>query len=166
MKIKNYGGLVESWKLNLIIRRAKSMRFSPDEIEDVLQELFFKVIAFNYEIAKSNGASEKTAFIKMINNHIRTLVRRKIRYQSRLDQLKEESIDSYDPTAINESALDVRSVVESLPDNERNICQALGAGFSINEIANEFALEWHKVKRIVNRVRERFEECGLGSGAC
>lgn len=161
MKKLDYDGVAEPWKVDLIITRAKFMGFRCDEIEDVQQELILDVMNFRYEIAKSNGATETTALIALIDNRLKKLVRTQARYRALVEQYRQEAQRSYEPIAGIERAIDVRNVVESLTEREREVCRALGLGFTRHNIAKILGCGWHTVNRIVCRIRQRFEECGL-----
>jgi RNA polymerase sigma factor (sigma-70 family) len=161
MKRLNYDGLVEPWKVDLIVRRAEGMGFRRDEIEDVQQELILDVMRFRYDAAKSNGAREATALVALIDNRLKKLVRAQARYRVRIDRFREGAERSYDPVADDERAFDVRSVVASLAERDRDVCQALGSGLTPHEIAETLGCGWHTVDRIVGRLRRRFEESGL-----
>jgi RNA polymerase sigma factor (sigma-70 family) len=157
----DYDGLVEPWKVDLIIARAKRMGFRCEEIEDVQQELILDVMSFRYETAKSNGASETTALIALIDNRLKKLVRAQVRYRAHVDQFREEAERSYEPVTCDRRAIHVNSVVAALAQRERAVCRALGFGLTSNEIAKSLGCGWYTVDRIVARIRQRFEECGL-----
>lgn len=158
MKKLDYDGLVEPWKVDLIIARAKCMGFRCDEIDDVQQELILDVVSFRYETAKSNGASETTALIALIDNRLKKLVRAQARYRAHVDQFRQEADRSYEPVTGDERAIDVNSVVASLAEREREVCRALGFGLTRNEIAKSLGCGWYTVDRIVGRIRQRFSE--------
>jgi len=161
MKRLNYDGLVEPWKVDLIIARAKCMGFRCDEIEDAQQELILEVMNFRYETRKSNGATETTVLIALIDNLLKKLVRTRARYRAHLDRFREEAERSYEPMTGDERAIDVQNVVASLAERDREVCRALGFGLTKHEIAKLLGCGWHTVDRIVGRIRQRFEECGL-----
>lgn len=161
MKPLDYGSLMEPWKADLIVSRAKRMGFRCDEIEDVQQEIIIDVVRFRYEAAKSNGASEATALTALIDNRLKKFVRTQARYRARLELLRHEAAPEYEQAAHDELRIDVETVVASLPEKERRVCRALGSGLSRHEIARTLGCGWHTVDRIVRRIRKRFEECGL-----
>ena len=161
MKRLNYDGLVEPWKVDLIVARAKCMGFRCDEIEDAQQELILDVMKFRYETAKSNGATETTALVALIDNRLKKLVRTRARYRAHVDRFREDAELSYEPITGDERAIDVRGVVASLAEREREVCRALGFGLTKHEIAKMLGCGWHTVDRIVSHIRQRFEECGL-----
>ena len=157
----DYGGLVEPWKVDLIIARAKGMGFRCDEIEDVQQELILDVMRFRYEKAKSNGAAETTALIALIDNRLKKLVRARARYRTHLERFRDAAERSWEPATDEERAIDINDVVASLAERERTVCRALAFGLTRNEIARMLGCGWHTVDRIIGRIRLRFEECGL-----
>jgi RNA polymerase sigma factor (sigma-70 family) len=142
------------------------MGFRCDEIEDVQQELILDVMSFRYETAKSNGATETTALIALIDNRLKKMVRAQARYRAHVDQFRQEAERSYEPLADDQRAIDVRDVVETLPPREKKVSCLLGRGYSKHEIARMLGCGWHTVDRIVGRIRERFEECGPDVWMC
>ncbi len=157
----NYDGLVEPWKVELIISRAKCMGFRRDEIDDVQQELILDVMNFRYDVAKSNGATETTALIALIDNRLKKLVRAQSRYRARIDQLREEAEHSYEPMTADERAIDMRDAIAALPPRERDVCRALADGCSRHEIARQLGCGWHTVDRLIRRIRDHFQKIGL-----
>ncbi len=57
----DYGGMVEDWKVELIVGRARRMGFREDELGDVQQEVIPDVAAFRYDPSRAEGALEKAA---------------------------------------------------------------------------------------------------------
>lgn len=161
MERLNYDGLVESWKVDLIISRAKRLGFRCDEMEDVQQELILDLMNFRYDAEKSNGAMETTALIALIDNRLKKLRRSETRYRAHLEQLKMErkqaNISAPDESWVNE----VRDFVETFPMRERTVCHALSLGYSKHEIARMLNCGWHTIDRIVARIRQWFEERGF-----
>jgi hypothetical protein len=91
MKRLDYNGQVEPWKVDLIISRAKRMGFRCDEIEDAQQTIIFDVMCFRFNTTKSNGATETTALIALIDNRLKSLLRSKTRYQAHIDNFMREA---------------------------------------------------------------------------
>jgi len=49
MELPNYDGLIEQWKVDLIITRAKLMQIPRHDLPDVLQEIVPDLIEFRYD---------------------------------------------------------------------------------------------------------------------
>lgn len=156
----DYDGIVDAWKVDLIVARARRMGFRRDEIDDAQQGMILDVVSFRYDAAKSNGAQESTALQSVIDNHLKKMCRTTARYRARVDRLREEPIPE---CVFPDSArvIDVRSAVATLPEREREVCRALGEGYSKQEIARLLHCGWHTVDRLVRRIREHFETLGL-----
>ena len=161
MKKLNYAGVVDPWKVDLIVKRAKCMGFRSHELEDVQQELILDVMRFRFDPARANGAKEATALVALIDNRLRNLVRSCVRYLAHRNRFGREVEEAYEPIAVLERALDVTSVVASLPERERQVCRGLGLGETRSAIASRLGLGWHTVNRIIGRIRQRFQETGL-----
>ena len=160
MRANDYGDLIEPWKVDLIVARAKRIGFRDYEIEDVQQELIFEVLDFKYETGKSNGATEATALTTVIDRRLIDLRRSEESYRARQERIVSRSSQAVDPPA-QDLAIDVQRIIDSLPERERQVCRALSLGRSVQATAKDMGCGWHTARRMINRIRERFEEMGL-----
>ena len=161
MERLDYGGLVEPWKLELIVNRAKRMGLQWNDIQDLQQGVIREVMGFSYKSAKSNGATEATALTALIDNYLKKLIRSEARYQQHLRQFGYQTQQSDNPIPTKQLAIDVQSAVKPLPERERAVCRALGQGYSRYKIAQMLGCGWYTVDRLVNRIRAHFEKLGL-----
>ena len=165
---------VEQWKLELIRKRARRMGFQEANVDDAVQEIFIELMDFKYDPAASNTATEQTVVTQLIDNRLRMMRRSESRYQKRLEEMHEAacpavhaSIDEQDERrepAYEENpgtVLDVRDALSSLDAPEREVCQLLGEGNSINEVARILGCSQTTVRTHVVKVRERFTELGV-----
>ncbi len=165
MERLDYDGVVEPWKVALIVARAKRMGFRRDEIHDVQQQMILDVVGFRFDPARSNGAQESTALQALIDNQLKKMCRTTARHRARMDRLSREPIpEVYFPE--HERALEVRTAVAALPEREQAVCRALVEGYSKPDIAGKLGCGWHTVDRIVRHIRQRFEENGLDPRIC
>lgn len=157
------------WKSDLIRARAIRQGFRGHDLEDVQQEIVTDVLAFEFRQERSNGATEATALTAMIDRRLKMARRSERRYQRRLDQVRrwmpqgslvtETAEDSCEERIA--SVLDVQTALASLAPDDRDICQALADGESIDAIARRLGCGWHTIKRRVDGLRERFAQIGL-----
>lgn len=158
--VNRYDGLLESWKVRLIVSRAKRLGFRRHDLEDVQQELALDVIAFRYDPSK--GAAEPTALTSMIDNRLKAIRRRSWRYAMRVTsagdgpQLEVLLVDGQ-----ADLRLDVLTVMATLSATELAICLRLIQGQSVRQIARHLKRGWHWVDRIIKGIRGRFELMGL-----
>ena len=161
MEMPTYDGVIEKWKEDLIITRAKMLGFRAHELPDALQEVVLELLNFNYDPNHANGATEKTVLTTVIDNHLRKMKRSATRYRAHLERLGEGatglSRDTVDPRAI-----DIASAVAELTKREQAVCRGLADGLSKTQIARELGCGWHTVDRIIRRLRTQFKELGLG----
>lgn len=158
METVSYEGVVERWKVDLIVARAQQMGFRSDEMPDIQQQIVLEVLAFEFDA--SNGAKESTALQALIDNHLKKMCRTTARYQAHLKRLVDERTFETD-FAAEERAVDFRAVLAELTEREREVCLALAEGAKKHEIARRLGCGWHTVDRLIARVRERFEDNGL-----
>lgn len=162
MKANDYAGLVAPWKVELIVIRAKRMRFHDCEIEDAQQEIIFDILAFRYDPTHPNGATERSALTSLIDNRLRNIVRARMRYRAKVECV-EPAPEDYDPTDELQMAIDVRDAVAALDPRQQRVCADLADGYSRRQIARRMGCGWHRVNRLVDEVRDHFRSRGLGA---
>ena len=155
------------WHTQLIEARGRRMGLTSADLDDAVQEITPRVLAFRYDSAKSNGASLKTALTAVIDRCLLAIRRRESRYAKCLERARnaKQTSDRDESAAYEDSTplqLDVHTALSQLSTDEREICEALSHGFSIHEIATRLGCDWHTVNRRVTRIRVRFTELGLG----
>jgi DNA-binding NarL/FixJ family response regulator len=168
----DYGDLVETWKVELIVERARRKGVRKDDLEDAQQEVIRSVLRFQYDPAKSNGATEATALTALIDNHLTFLQRGAARRSKNHERylrslgiaenkpLPEPTGPDYD--RLHGLVLDVREAVAKLTPAERAVCDALSLGIRRHRIAKELHLSRYGVDLMVKRIRDRFAALGLG----
>lgn len=166
MERLDYDGVVEPWKVELIVSRAKRLGFRRHDLEDVQQELILDVMSFRYDRAKSNGATETTALTALIDNRLKKLIRSEARYRAHLEQFMKDSERANEPARDDRPAVDVWNAVQALTPRERTVCHALARGRSKHAVARMLGCGWHTVDRLVRRIREHFRELGLEGPIC
>ncbi len=169
----DYGTAVEPWKVALIRRRAKKRGFRRDEMADVEQQIVLAMSDFRFDPAKANGANEKTVLTALIDRQLSTLCRAKLRRERNVasqpvDPHHDECIAPGHVIPQDGAALvsDVREALGRLPSQDREICTALAAGESIDEIARTRSCSWHTIKRRIDDIRQHFERIGLNGWIC
>ena len=153
------------WHTQLIEARGRRMGLASADLDDAVQEITPRVLAFRYDPAKSNGASLKTALTAVIDRCLLAIRRRELRYAKCLERARNAKSDHGEASTYEDSTplqLDVHTALSQLSTDEREICEALSHGFSIHEIATRLGCDWHTVNRRVTRIRVRFTELGLG----
>ncbi len=153
-----YGDLLAKWKVDLIRSRARRLRISDADLQDLTQEIVLKILSdFTYEKEK---ASEKTALKRLIDNELKMFLRRRTRYEQIIKSAaREETIPS--PEDQNQLSLDINNVLRQLSHEERETCISLAEGKTAYEIASQRRCHWSRIQRIIRRVRTIFLENGL-----
>jgi DNA-directed RNA polymerase specialized sigma24 family protein len=157
-----YDGLVEPWKVQLLVSRARRLGFRRHELEDVQQEVILEVIAFPFDPSK--GASESTPLTAMIDNRLKALRRKARRYAARITSVGDApGLEEAGLTCEDEAGLrmDMLSAMALLTPNELAICAGLIRGQSVNQIALRLNRSWHTVHRMIHAIRRRFLAMGL-----
>jgi len=167
----DYGTLVEKWKVDLIVARAKRQGLRDHEIEDAQQDIILDILAFEYAPEKSNGAAEATVLTALIDKKLmfmkRGMARRK-KHEDRYCDIQGAVGEYVDPVLCDEGeqdhismAMDVGAGVESLDERERIVCKALTAGKSRVSIARKLGLTRYQLDEIINGIRQRFDGMAL-----
>ena len=165
MEKLDYDGVVEPWKAELIVARARRMGFRPDEIPDIQQQMILDVAAFRFDASKSNGAKESTALQCIIDNQLKKIRRSRARYRAHLNRVGRDATSDYSSPPMD-TVQDVRAALAGLPEREQCLCRALADGYSRHEIAKRLGCGWHTVDRILRRIRRSLEELGLDPRGC
>ena len=160
MEMPNYDGIIEKWKVNLIIHRAKRCGFRPHEIPDALQEAVLVVLEFQYDPDHANGATERTALVPIIDNRLRKMKRAAARYRMHLERFGQDATE-FSRDEVDPRVMDVASAIADLSPREQEVCRGLADGLSVAQMAKQMGCGWHTINRIIRRLRERFEELGL-----
>jgi DNA-binding NarL/FixJ family response regulator len=158
----DYEGIVDGWKVELIVDRAKRMGFQEHDIDDAQQVIVLELMNFQYDDDKSNGATEKTAVTAVIDNCLKKLLRCQARYRFHVVAYEDHMEPEYDPNAIQQLGIDVRIACEDLSEEERQVCSSLQAGCSKRAIAANLGCGWQTLNRIMESVRQRFAKMELG----
>ena len=167
----SYDDLIEPWKVNLITSRAKRRGLRNADLEDAQQTLVLELLDFAFDPAKSNGATEATALVAVIDRRLAMMNRSERRHRVRIERLTQvitrETSD--EELAVGhqeiELAWDVREAIDDLPPLAQEICRALAGGQSLNEIAKRLGIPWRAVRQQIDGVRRYFEYVGLGESS-
>ena len=106
-----HAGVVETWKADLILERARRLGFRGPDLDDAFQEVVLAVCDFCYDEGRSNGACEATALTTVIDRRLKSFLRRRYRHESGFEQLNEEG-PSYAPNLARD--VDVRDAVAQI----------------------------------------------------
>jgi|OM-RGC.v1.023923642 hypothetical protein len=90
-EINGYGDLLEPWKAELIVARARRKGFSGDRVMDAQQEVILDVLAFEYDPDNEAGATEETALTSLIDRKLCFILRGEIRARKREELVIERS---------------------------------------------------------------------------
>ncbi len=131
-------------------------------MDDAVQTVALELLEFEFEPAKSNGATERTALISLIDRRLSMILRAESRYRRRIDELESQRRPEHEwenpPSLLH---LDVQEAVAQLPTQEQAICEGLAQGDSLREIARRLGCSWHAVAQSVSRIRRHFQRLNL-----
>jgi RNA polymerase sigma factor (sigma-70 family) len=154
-------------KLDLIRNRAKRFGLRRHDLEDAVQEVMLQLLDFTPDPDKTNGASESTILIAVIDRRLMEWRRTQKRYQDMVnrcgamlpsgDELMTES-----GAAASDTALDVTTLLADLPEFEQQVGRMLSEGHTATSIARALGTGRRTVGEAVAAIRERFANAGLG----
>lgn len=154
-------------KLELIRSRAVQLGLRRHDLEDAIQDAMLELLEFSPDPDKTNGASESTILTKVIDrrlfkwlrdrNHHQQIVERSwLMLPSEDELLADSGIEGSD------IAMDVATLVSSLPEFEQRVARMLTEGHTSTSIARELGVDRRVTNAAVESIRTRFEEAGLG----
>lgn len=154
-------------KLDLIRSRAKRFRLRRHDLEDAVQEVMLHLLEFTPDPKKTNGASESTILIAVIDRRLKHWLRTRQRYQDMVERCGSMLSSDADQSTTSDveardTELDVASVLADLPEFERQVGQMLSAGHTATSIARELGIDRRAVRDAVDVIRDRFASAGLG----
>ncbi|MFM2096838.1 MAG: hypothetical protein RIS70_3962, partial [Planctomycetota bacterium] len=157
--------LIDTWKLKLITSRAKRRGLRGVDLEDAQQTLVLELLGFVFDPAKSNGATEATALVAVIDRRLAMMRRGERRHVARTERFKESlgqaASDEGSHVPHTNLSLDVRAAVADLPPVAQQICNALAEGQSVNEIARQLGMQWRAVRKQIDSISAYFVCRGL-----
>jgi RNA polymerase sigma-70 factor (ECF subfamily) len=159
---------IESFQTRVLPVKNKLYRFafrllgSEEEAKDVVQEVFVRVWKGRENMeAVQNWEAWCMRITKNLSlDRIRTWKRRNTHPLETGYDVQEESLTPYESTEINESMQRVGTLIEALPEKQRNIIHLRDVeGYSYQEICDILELDMNQVKvnlfRARNSVREK-----------
>lgn len=170
MIVNSYAGIVEEDVSRLVVSRAYRMRVPREEIDDLQQQIVPKLASFEYEVDRSNGATERTVLTAVIDNQIKSYLRSKRRYELRIERVRQwtktttrrpmsrDNVTMPEPTDLR---MDVAAVIDTLPQREQLVCEGLAAGHTKKAIAEQIGCGRDTVTRAIARIRKAFESAKL-----
>jgi RNA polymerase sigma factor (sigma-70 family) len=171
MLSNRYTGIVEPSIARLIASRARRLRIAQDEIDDVQQQIVPKLAEFQFDPARSNGATLKTALTSVIDRQLKAHLRAKRRYRDRINRATSASraLASGRPVWPNQVAqpepvdlrMDLADAMAQLSERDRVVCEGLSKGLTIKAIAQHLGCGRDTVNRAIVRIRDIFSAAGL-----
>ena len=154
-------------KLDLIRSRAVRFGIKRHDLEDAIQDVVVDLLQFTPDPSKTNGASESTILIAVIDRRLMEWLRSRKRYRDMVDRcgalLPSEGESATDGGyATSELAIDVATVLSQLPDFEQQVGQMLTEGHTVTSITRKLNLGRQRVEDAVATIRTRLAEAGLG----
>ncbi len=71
----NYASVIEKWKVDLIVSRARRLGFRRQDLDDAQQQIVVELLSFEFDPTRSNGATEETAVTALIDHQLLSLRR-------------------------------------------------------------------------------------------
>ncbi|NLW83928.1 MAG: sigma-70 family RNA polymerase sigma factor [Phycisphaerae bacterium] len=160
MSLNKYGDSAEQWKVDLIVRRARFFGFGQEDIQDIQQELVLKLMTFNFDVEKSNGAQETTVLQGVVDNELKMRLRVQKRRDDHIEALRWMTNLSDNPSKAL-LPIDIKKAMLYLPDKQRQICIALSKGHSTGAIAHALRVDQRTIQRHIRKIRAYFMSLNL-----
>ena len=171
MFTNSYGEVIEPWKVELIVRRARRWGIAGSDLDDAQQEIVLSLLDFVYDPENLSGASEVTAVTAVIDRRLAMIRRRETRHLRREERFRaiavvvDEVLRVTPNTVLDEDdrnlAIDLKSVIEDLSPRARRVCECLSEGRTINEVAGVLGIDWRVVRREIDAIRLHLHKAGI-----
>ena len=154
-------------KLELIRSRAVRLGLRRHDLEDAIQEAMLELLEFSPDSEKTNGASESTILIAVIDRRLMKRLRTRKRYKGMIERCgamlpSEEELLTDSGIEGSDTSMDVATLVSGLPEFEQDVARMLTEGHTATSIARELGVDRRVTNAAVESNRTRFEEAGLG----
>ena len=166
-KALSYGDLVEQWKVELIVQRARHFGIPEHDWPDIQQSIILEILNFKYDPKNAQGAEERTALTTLIDNRIIDLLRR----QTNQDERHEEYLRENGFTSPREESLsysqnnalhcDIKNAIANLSVKEKAVCAGLMEGLSIRHLAQKLRCRQQSIQYMIQNIRRVFKELGV-----
>ncbi|HRS72340.1 MAG TPA: sigma-70 family RNA polymerase sigma factor [Anaerohalosphaeraceae bacterium] len=166
-KALSYGDLVEQWKVELIVQRARHFGIPEHDWADIQQSIILEILNFKYDPENAQGAEERTALTSLIDNRIIDLLRRQTNQEERHEEYlrdngftnpQEESLSYSQNNALH---CDIKAAIAALSENEKAVCAGLMEGLSIRQIAHKLHCRRESIGHMIQNIRGVFKELGV-----
>lgn len=159
----NYNGLIEDWKIELILARARYFGIQPHDLPDVQQNIVLDILSFEYDSNNKKGATEVTALTSLIDNKIIDMIRSRSRQRDNHAKFLLENgfteADSYCDDAAKE--WDITEAIEKLSPIQQIVCRLLMDGQSIRRISADLNCHHSVINGIIASIRAKFQKMGV-----
>jgi DNA-directed RNA polymerase specialized sigma24 family protein len=163
MTVSDYEGIAD-WKVRLAIRLAKARGFKRQDLEDAVQSLLTTELNFQFDPARAAGRTEEETLAGLFVRRLIDIRRKKSRRRE-----VDGSIPALERASTSDAVdIEVQIALKSLRGTDRQICDGLFLGMSINEIAGALGCSWYTVQQRIQILRHVFDSAGLGrqDGSC
>ena len=159
--------LTNEEKLELIRSRAVRFGLKRHDLEDAVQDVIIDLLEFTPDPDKTNGASESTILIAVIDRRLMEWLRTRNRYQDMVERCgamlpSEDELPTDGGHEASELMMDVESILSQLPEFEQRVGRMLTEGHTITSITRELSVGRQCVEDAVDAIRDRLSESGLG----
>jgi len=171
MHNNRYTDIVDPKVAGLIVSRARRMHIHRDEIDDLQQRIVPMLAEFQFDEARSNGATRATVMTAVIDRQLAAHLRAKHRYAKHLNRVSSRSrallsgrpvwpnhVTQPEPVDLR---LDIEKAKADLSDRDQKICDALSIGETQKAITESLGIGRDTVARAIARIREAFTKAGL-----
>lgn len=154
-------------KLELIRSRAVRFGIKRHDLEDAVQDVILDLLEFTPDPEKTNGATESTILIAVIDRRLMEWIRTRTRYQDMVERCG-AMLPSEDELLVDgefgacDLAMDVATILSQLSDFEQRVGRMLMAGHTITSITRELKVGRQCVEDAVTAIRSRLVDEGLG----
>lgn len=164
MTENSYEGMLEDWKAKLMIKRARTLGFRGEALDDALQDLALVVAAFKFDPERAQGMSEESTLAVVMDNFLRNQLRAQKRRQRRddadADYRGRNSVDFVSELNMQHDA-DINAFARDLKPFHQEVLHYLREGKDLTWVANKLDVRWQTVQEATDKIAANMAHCGI-----
>jgi len=160
MKVSDYEGGIEAWKVKLALSRAKKLGFKRHDLEDAVQEMVILALGFVFEPSRSNGLSEEQALSGLFDRRLIDMRKKRTRQANRIEDVPTDERPDHKASYLDRD-VDVRMAMQYLGQRQQRICRALFENRTHAEIMADEKMNNYELNLELQTIQSCFITAGL-----
>lgn len=164
MSRNRFEGVIEDWKYEVMLRRARRMGFRGEDLEDALQELALEVMAFVFDPVRAGARKEATVLTELVDCRLLDMRRsrkRALRRDEAAGRERQRDQVNFEAEERISSEAEINIFSRCLLPFDQTVLKYLKEGKTVVDIAKKLDCRWHTVAKAVGRIEEEMRLRGM-----